>query len=179
MLDTSALLTFNLPPNCALLTGIFGHSAGGGSATLSADSFKLGRCAIAGARPYEGTDPLYVVASSGDGVIPLERVRLAVQPGMPIFEDAAEVDWSRHRSAALLLSDPVAGGEHAPNHISFLDEEANAALVRVLSPLLPLARLLRLPVLDFDVYVERLDARETAAVVRPSIVGFFEAHKRA
>ena len=55
-----------------------------------------------------------------------------------------------------------------------LDEEANAALVRVLSPLLPLARFLKLPVLDFDVYTERLDARQTAAAVRPSIVSFFE-----
>jgi len=159
--------------------GIVGHSAGGGSATMTEGPFALGRCAIAGARPYSGGDPLYIVASEGDGVIPLDRVRTAVPPGAVVASDPADVRWDRsQRSAALLLEGPVAGAAYAPNHISFLDEEANAALVKVLSPLLPLAKLLKLPVLDFDVYVERKDARQTAAAVRPSIVKFFLAQKR-
>ena len=34
----------------------------------------------------------------------------------------------------------------------------------ICSPLLPLAKLLRLPVLDFDVYKERLDAKQVPLV---------------
>ena len=162
--------------------GIFGHSAGGGSATMMSGPFTLGRCAIAGARLYDGGDPLYIVASSGDGVIPLDRVKAAVfgRSGMQVASDPAELTWraGQQKSAALLLDKAVPGAAYPPNHISFLDEEANAALVRVLSPLLPLARFLKLPVLDFDVYTERLDARQTAAAVRPSIVSFFMANRR-
>lgn len=154
--------------------GIFGHSAGGGSATMMPGPFTLGRCAIAGARLYDGGDPLYIVASSGDGVIPLDRVKAAVfgRSGMQVASDPAELTWraGQQKSAALLLDKAVPGAAYPPNHISFLDEEANAALVRVLSPLLP--------VLDFDVYTERLDARQTAAAVRPSIVSFFMANRR-
>jgi len=163
----------------ASLFGIVGHSAGGGSATTVPGPFALGRCAVAGARPYRGTDPLYLVASAGDGVVPLDRVREAVPPNAAVTADPAAVRWDNARRAgALLIEGPVGDASHAPNHISFLDEEANAALVRVLAPLLPLARFLKLPVLDFDVYTERKDARQTAAAVRPSIVSFFVAQTR-
>mmetsp|Transcript_47892 Transcript_47892/g.57726 ORF Transcript_47892/g.57726 Transcript_47892/m.57726 type:complete len:413 (+) Transcript_47892:47-1285(+) len=158
--------------------GIFGHSAGGGSATMTEGTFGLGRCAIAGARLYEGRDPLYIVASQGDGVIPLERVKQAVPQGVTIASDPSDVTWSSKKRGALLLEGPVGGEEYAPNLISFLDEEANAALVKVLSPLLPLARFLKLPVLDFDVYVDRKDSAATAKAIRPSIVEFFLAQKR-
>ena len=39
-----------------------------------------------------------------------------------------------------------------PNHISFLWSRSNDALLSFLSPLLPVAKLLRIFVLDFDVY---------------------------
>jgi len=159
--------------------GIVGHSAGGGSATTAPGSFALGRCAVAGAREYQGSDPVFIVASAGDGVIPIDKVRMAVPSSVKPVGLAKDLDFKRSRSAALIIDEPVLGGEFLPNHISFLDEEANAALVKFLSPLLPLARFLRLPVLDFDVYTERLDADVTATAVRPSIVEFFvEGRKR-
>jgi hypothetical protein len=154
--------------------GIFGHSAGGGSASMAPGPFLLGRCAIAGARPYGGRDPFYIIASAGDGVIPIDRIRAAVRPDMPVASHAGQLDWEKSTSGALLINSPVTdGSRYMPSHISFLDAEANAALVRVLSPLLPLAKLLRLPTLDFDVYVQRIDAESTAAAVRPSIIEFF------
>jgi dienelactone hydrolase len=61
--------------------GIFGHSAGGGTSTNVARPFKLGRCAIAGFRGYGGDDPLLVVASVGDGIIPLDGIKSALPPG--------------------------------------------------------------------------------------------------
>jgi dienelactone hydrolase len=64
--------------------GIFGHSAGGGTSTNVAGPFKLGRCAIAGFRGYGGTDPLLVVASVGDGIIPLDGIKSALPPGESI-----------------------------------------------------------------------------------------------
>jgi hypothetical protein len=93
---------------------------------------------------------------------------------MPVVSDAGQLDWKKSTSGALFINSPVTdGSRYMPSHISFLDAEANAALVRVLRPLLPLAKLLRLPTLDFDVYVQRIDAEATAAAVRPSIIEFF------
>jgi hypothetical protein len=153
--------------------GIFGHSAGGGSATMMQGNFVLGRCAIAGARPYDGRDPLYVVASIGDGVVPLERVRMAVPSDLKVESDLTKIDWGRHRSQALLIQQALPGATHPPNHISFLDDDVSKAMIRVLSPLLPLAKILKLPVLDFDIYKVRQDAKQTAAALRPTILQFF------
>mmetsp|Transcript_12133 Transcript_12133/g.28769 ORF Transcript_12133/g.28769 Transcript_12133/m.28769 type:complete len:99 (+) Transcript_12133:1383-1679(+) len=59
-----------------------------------------------------------------------------------------------------------------PNHISFLSERSNSALMRTLGFLLPIARLLRLGVLDFDKYYATRDSVETAAAVLPIVEGF-------
>jgi hypothetical protein len=62
----------------------------------------------------------------------------------------------------------------APNHISFLSEGVNDAMIEFLSPLLPLAQALSIPVLDFDKYKESRDSAVTAAVVHPLILRYLK-----
>lgn len=183
--------------------GIFGHSAGGGSATTEPGPYPLGRCAIAGARPYGGRDPLFVVASAGDGVIPLSRVLDAVPSGVAPASTADALKWTRSGSGALLFDAPLPGERRMPNHISFLDEETNAALTRYvegalrcccclplllllthaspryLSPLLPLTRAMKMPVLDFDVYCDAPDSASTGDAYRPAVLEFFARNRAA
>eukprot|EP00239_Pterosperma_sp_CCMP1384_P005476 CAMPEP_0197844508 /NCGR_PEP_ID=MMETSP1438-20131217/1496_1 /TAXON_ID=1461541 /ORGANISM="Pterosperma sp., Strain CCMP1384" /LENGTH=368 /DNA_ID=CAMNT_0043455331 /DNA_START=320 /DNA_END=1426 /DNA_ORIENTATION=+ len=157
--------------------GVMGHSAGGGTATMTPGTFALGRCAIAGARLYTGSDPVFLVASSGDGVIPLDRVEQAVPPGVTTVGSAADLDWALVSSAALFLDRPLPGESLPPNHLSFLDEETNSVLVNYLSPLLPLANLLGLSVLDFGVYKRQRDSESCAKAYRPAVVEFFLANR--
>jgi hypothetical protein len=64
----------------------------------------------------------------------------------------------------------------APNHISFLAEGPNNAMVEFLSPLLPLARLLKIPLLDFDKYQLSRDSKDTSDVVIPLIVKYMKQY---
>ena len=59
-----------------------------------------------------------------------------------------------------------------PCHISFLSSRTNDAMVDVLSPLLPVARLLNVPVLDFDVYATTRDSDAVAADLVPAVVAW-------
>ena len=60
-----------------------------------------------------------------------------------------------------------------PNHISFLWSRSNDALLSFLSPLLPVAKLLRIFVLDFDVYKRERDSHRTARSLVPTLRRFF------
>ncbi len=64
----------------------------------------------------------------------------------------------------------------APNHISFLAENVNDAMVSFLSPLLPVAQLLNIPVLDFDKYKESRDSVATSEVVIPLVSSFLKQY---
>jgi hypothetical protein len=64
----------------------------------------------------------------------------------------------------------------APNHISFLAGNANDAMVSFLSPLLPVAQALSIPVLDFDKYKVSRDSSATAKVVIPMVSAFLRQH---
>ena len=66
-------------------------------------------------------------------------------------------------------------GKSQPCHISFLSSRTNDAMVETLSPLLPLARALRVPVLDFDVYQTTRDSDEVNAALVPGVVGWLAA----
>jgi len=159
--------------------GIVGHSAGAGTATTAADEFACGRVALAGLRGgYSGADPFLVIASAGDGVVPLRRVRQALPAGTEVKIALSDIDVSAQRSAWLVLDPLDAGTGMPPCHISFLSPATNGAMVEFLSPLLPLANFLGVPVLDFDVYRELRDAGATAKVVLPVIEGFFANHTR-
>lgn len=56
-----------------------------------------------------------------------------------------------------------------PCHISFLSSRTNDAMVEVLSPLLPVARLLGVPVLDFDKYQLTKDSDAVNGALVPLI----------
>jgi dienelactone hydrolase len=64
--------------------------------------------------------------------------------------------------------------DNAPNHISFLAGSVNDAMIEFLSPLLPVAQVLNIPVLDFDKYKISQDSIPTAAVVHPIIVKYLK-----
>ena len=66
----------------------------------------------------------------------------------------------------------------APNHISFLAEGVNDAMVDFLSPLLPVAQALSIPVLDFDRYQASRDSIATAEVVRPLVTRYLKQHMK-
>ncbi|CAE7366051.1 unnamed protein product [Symbiodinium natans] len=156
--------------------GIVGHSAGGGTATVSPGPFVCGRVAVAGLAPgYAGPDPLLVIASEGDGVVRLERVLQAIPSGTPCVEDPKNCDLSQS-SGAVLLRRAFKPGEQAPCHISFLSAETNNAMISLLSPLLPVARALKVPVLDFDTYLRLQDSEEVASEMLPLIEDFFSTN---
>ena len=49
-------------------------------------------------------------------------------------------------------------------------------MVAFFSPLLPLAKLLRVPLLDFDAYAESRDSGPTGEAFIPPVVAFFRAN---
>lgn len=63
-------------------------------------------------------------------------------------------------------------GPGSPNHISFLASRTNDAMIETLSPLLPVAKALNIPMLDFDVYAEALDSDRVAAELVPAVVSW-------
>ena len=76
----------------------------------------------------------------------------------------------------MLLDAALPGADAPPNHISFLSEGTNDEMVKFLSPFLPLARLLGIPLLDFDAYQLSGDAAPTARAVTPAVLSFFRAN---
>jgi dienelactone hydrolase len=173
--------------------GIFGHSAGGGTAQRQPGTFSLGRAAIASglAGAAQNSDPLFVVASEGDGCTRMMRARgvsIAEQlaavaaAGVPstIFStaDAAYAAGAAQPAVGALLYS-AAGADLLPNHISFLWRGTNEAMFELLGPLLPLARALNLFLLDFDVEIESRLAEPTAAQITPALCRFFRANAAA
>jgi hypothetical protein len=165
--------------------GLVGHSAGGFTVVSLPGRFELGRVAVAAGVPgYTGPDPLLVVISEGDVFFQSrwEDIRAAARGAVAaVFEDSSGAEVMSSLPAAsvgvrlALLFNRGGASPTLPCHISFLDPRSNDAMVSFLSPLLPLARLLGVPVLDFDVYQETRDSEQTASMVLPPIVQFFKA----
>jgi len=65
-----------------------------------------------------------------------------------------------------------------PCHISFLSSRTNDGMVEVLRPLLPLARFLNIPLLDFDVYEETRDSDQVAQSLVPAVVAWLVALRK-
>eukprot|EP00534_Pseudo-nitzschia_fraudulenta_P002612 CAMPEP_0201119194 /NCGR_PEP_ID=MMETSP0850-20130426/3362_1 /ASSEMBLY_ACC=CAM_ASM_000622 /TAXON_ID=183588 /ORGANISM="Pseudo-nitzschia fraudulenta, Strain WWA7" /LENGTH=485 /DNA_ID=CAMNT_0047384815 /DNA_START=40 /DNA_END=1497 /DNA_ORIENTATION=+ len=65
--------------------------------------------------------------------------------------------------------------DDAPNHISYLSENVNDAMLSFLSPLLPVTKALGIPVLDFDKYADSRDSVPTGEVLKPLIARFLAA----
>ena len=80
---------------------------------------------------------------------------------------------------AFLTYEPPGGDGGAitdlPCHISFLSSRTNDAMVEVLSPLLPVARAIGVPVLDFDKYQTSRDSDAVNAELVPLIAEWLNA----
>ncbi len=171
--------------------GIFGHSAGAGSALYQRGGFPLGRVGLCPG--YRGgvdtSDPIFLIASDGDGCnrfqqIPLRTILAAeAHAGLKttLFSTAEEAyaspragDSPRRGALVFSATEPaITAAPPLPCHISFLWSKSNDALVTLLAPLLPLAQALGIFVLDFDVFLRNRDSEATAATTTPAVRRFF------
>jgi hypothetical protein len=157
--------------------GIVGHSLGCGTAVSTGDS-KWARVLIAGfPRQQDGSSipgTVLFLSSMNDGAVSLSRFGgVNAIPADYVRLDETTL-WNVGRippRAALVFNRP-----DAPNHISFLTDGVNNAMIQLLSPLLPLAQALKIPVLDFDRYKESRDSRQTAEIVIPLVTNYLKQH---
>ncbi|QDZ24767.1 hypothetical protein HOP50_14g73040 [Chloropicon primus] len=157
---------------------LVGHSAGAGTAVLTRGRFGA-RVAIAGFRKQQEDavlDPLLVIASEGDNVIGIEGINASVASvgfAVPQFDSPRSLsasmagDSEAPRTAFLKYAGPA-----SPCHISFLSSRTNEAMVQVLAPLLPVARLLGVPLLDFDVYEQTRDSSAISKDLIPAVTSW-------
>ena len=157
--------------------GVIGHSLGCGTAIQMGDG-DWARVLIAGypqnrdGTPVKGNN--LFITSINDS---LARNRInSTLISSCNYELLSEQDMlngeqfaSIPRRAAILFDRP-----DAPNHISYLCEGVNNAMIEFLSPLLPLAKALSIPVLDFDKYKESRDSIATASIVHPLIIRYLQ-----
>jgi hypothetical protein len=177
--------------------GCFGHSMGAFAVTDDAKQttwpMKLGRVPICGIHQdgYTGNDPLLVIASKGDGVIPASRVEERLKQCDRNTPSVSEAEIRAQGPQCLDAESISSGGGSSvsgpyraalfmdtPCHVSFISPATNAAMQSLLGPLLPLARCLKVRLLDFDVYQRTQDAEETAKVFLPVLLRFFDKNER-
>ena len=102
----------------------------------------------------------------GDGAVPLKFVRERFPADVKNIEvGAAPSNWPRRGVIAF-------AGADAPCHVSFLAPDVNVEMQNFLGPLLPVARFLKIPVLDFDRYGLLFDAERTAEACVPAATSF-------
>mmetsp|Transcript_2817 Transcript_2817/g.4236 ORF Transcript_2817/g.4236 Transcript_2817/m.4236 type:complete len:406 (-) Transcript_2817:778-1995(-) len=149
--------------------GIVGHSLGTGTAISTGDN-SWARVCLAGfpRRPSTGkaiTQNALYISSMNDGAV--SPGRFGGASAVPSEFYLLEESKIPHPipSKSMLLVDRV----DAPNHISFLTDGVNDAMIDLLSPLLPVAQALKIPVLDFDKYQISRDSEATARFVIPLV----------
>ncbi|GFH61934.1 hypothetical protein CTEN210_18410 [Chaetoceros tenuissimus] len=158
--------------------GIVGHSLGCGTVTSTGDA-SWTRVTIAGPPVRrDGVDlggNILAITSLNDGLV-------AMNGGMGRLQSMIPSDFIRLQETTMMDKPLPSKGivifdrDDGPNHISFLAGNANDAMVSFLSPLLPVAQALSIPVLDFDRYKESRDSKETADVVIPLISTFLRQY---
>ena len=157
--------------------GIVGHSLGCGTVDRTSDESWTRVCITGGQPSLRGPSCLFI-GSRGDGAVPVNRA-LGTLRGY----DFAPLDERTVRAKSYneflpprsyLIFDNDSTNAPPPNHISFLSEGTNDAMVGFLSPLLPVARLLKIPVLDFDRYQASRDSGVTGDVVIPLVVEYLK-----
>ena len=121
---------------------------------------------IAGRAPEASSSPLLFISSTNDGAVRLGGP-VTIPAGYELLEESNLPLSNLPTTAALIFDRP-----DAPNHISYLSENVNEAMVSFLSPLLPIAQAMSIPVLDFDRYQQSRDSVQTAQVLKPVISGF-------
>ena len=157
--------------------GIVGHSLGCGTVDTTGDEHWTRVC-IAGFPSLRGSNCLFI-GSINDGAVPALRSVETLKENNFVFLNTNEEEkqqlWNSDMttlpSRAALIFRNI---NTAPNHISFLAEGPNNAMVEFLSPLLPLARLVGIPLLDFDKYQLSRDSKVTSDVVIPLIVEYMK-----
>ena len=123
------------------------------------------RVLIAGRAPEASSSPLLFISSTNDGAVSFGGP-LTIPNGYTIL-DETNIPSTLPTTGALIFDRP-----DAPNHISYLSENVNEAMVNFLSPLLPIAQSLSIPVLDFDKYQQSRDSIKTAKILKPVISNF-------
>ena len=184
---------YNLfPMDATFRFGIIGHSLGCGTATKTGDK-SWTRVCVAGF-PGEREDTLggnmLFISSINDGAVSLERLRSAIPSDFERMNEeddrvkglVAEYEHEQSASddsssASTKTAIPrrtamIFERENGPNHISFLAGSVNDAMIDLLSPLLPIAQALNIPVLDFDKYSESRDSKQTADIMVPIVSAY-------
>ena len=152
--------------------GIVGHSMGCGTVAQTGDS-SWARVSIAGFPQNSANTNGLLLASMNDGAVSIARrggAALISSANYKMLQEAGLATTTLlPRRAALVFDRP-----DAPNHISFLAEGVNDAMIELLSPLLPVAKAISIPVLDFDRYQVSRDSKATAAVVIPLVLQYLK-----
>jgi len=134
-------------------------------------------CLAGGYPSLKGSNSLFI-GSVNDGAVSVSRAVDALRENNFASlneETIRSQSWDKLPSrASLIFNNP----SNAPNHISFLAEGTNDAMVKFLSPLLPLSRWLGIPVLDFDKYQISRDSKATGEVVIPLVVDYLKEMMR-
>lgn len=155
--------------------GIVGHSLGCGTVDRTGDE-KWTRVSIAGGSPSVRGPRSCFIGSVNDGAVSVAR---AIEPlNQYNFAQLDETtvrsrSWQKLPPRTSFIFRDVSNG---PNHISFLAEPCNDAMISFLSPLLPVAQLLGIPVLDFDRYQVSRDSAATGKVVIPLVVDYLKQY---
>ena len=130
--------------------GIVGHSLGCGTVDGTGDETWTRVCLAGGYPSLRGSNCLFV-GSINDGAVPLIRAVGALRENNFEFLDEEAVRsrlWEILPSRASLI---FRNQSNAPNHISFLAEGPNDAMVEFLSPLLPVASALGIPLRQYQI----------------------------
>ncbi|KAL7543182.1 hypothetical protein ACHAXR_012468 [Thalassiosira sp. AJA248-18] len=154
--------------------GIVGHSLGCGTVDRTGDATWTRVCLAGGYPSVRGPNCLFI-GSINDGAVSVNRAVAALREynfAMLNEQMVRSKSWDKKlpSRSSLIFTNP----SNAPNHISFLAEGTNDAMVEFLSPLLPLARILGIPVLDFDKYQMSRDSKATGDVVIPLVVDYLK-----
>lgn len=152
--------------------GIVGHSLGSGT-VFTTGSNNWARISLAGFPRNDfpkGLNAMFIT-STNDGAVSISRVG-----GKQAFEQANYpiIDYPLNSKMIPSRCTIIYEGIDAPNHISFLTEGVNNAMIDLLSPLLPVAQSLKIPVLDFDQYMVSRDSVYTASRTHPLIIQYLK-----
>jgi Chlorophyllase len=172
---------WNISSSATTKFGIIGHSLGSGT-VFSTGNDDWVRISIAGfpRNGPNGQDAMFI-SSVNDGAVPINRIggkQVFTQANYPFIDDTILLN-SFEKSSNNFPHIPSRctifyEGNDAPNHISFLSESVNNAMIDFLSPLLPVAQNLKIPVLDFDKYQMSRDSVYTARKTHPIIIQYLK-----
>ncbi|KAL7442474.1 hypothetical protein ACHAXM_008429 [Skeletonema potamos] len=162
--------------------GIVGHSLGCGTAERSGDDSWTRVCLAGFPSSRSNGSRCLFIGSTNDGAVSVNRALSVLRECnyVNLDEDMIRSIIAEKQQLPTIPSKAalIFSGVDAPNHISFLSEETNNAMVDFLSPLLPLARAIRIPVLDFDKYQLSRDSRACGDVVIPLVIGYLKQNMK-